>query len=98
MDKRKPGMTRYNEESGEHQGLYVPSRWLKFWGVAGPAGVVLVGSVMWFAARPDRTEMDQKIQAVRSEMRSEIVQSRNEIRQDIQDLRIELRKLLRKEK
>lgn len=95
MDKRSAGVARYNDDSGEHRGFYLSNGWLKFLGIAGPAGAILVGAVLWFAARPDRTEMDQKIQAVRVEMKAEILQSRNEIRQDIQDLRTELRRLLR---
>lgn len=98
MDKRHAGIATYQDDSGSHVGLYVSSGWFKFASIAGPIGVVLVGAVMWFSARPSRDEVEMKIQATKNELRSEIQQSRSEIRQDIQELRVEIRRLLRKEK
>lgn len=103
MDKRTAGMARYSDDSGEHKGLYVSSGWLKFGSVAGPVGVILVGSALWLGARPDRTEV--QVQVDKSEQRvvqridaveRKFGEDMRKLNEDVRELRAGMRELLRR--
>lgn len=98
MDKRRSGMARYMDDSGEHAGLYVSPRATRWMVVGLPIGAIGVAIIMWLSARPPRDEVDKKIDGARIEMKQDISALRNEIRQDIHELRKEMRSLFAQQK